>query len=108
MARLFTAERERLFAQSRHIGSATIGGAAFIDAGALTHRHHPLTAVRQVLTGASLAGSSAATDKCKADADCKVHSIVLCNFVELDCYGAHVNKDSNTATARTLTPMGLM
>lgn len=31
---------------------------------------------------------------CTADSDCKVHSIGVCDFVELDCYAAHVNQGS--------------
>ena len=31
---------------------------------------------------------------CTADSDCKVHSIGVCGFVELDCYAAHVNQGS--------------
>lgn len=34
---------------------------------------------------------------CKADADCKVHPVPLCDFVELGCYGAPVNKAASTA-----------
>ncbi len=31
---------------------------------------------------------------CSADSDCKVHTIGVCGFVELDCYAAHVNQGS--------------
>jgi hypothetical protein len=33
---------------------------------------------------------------CKTDTDCAVHPIRLCDFAELDCYAAHVNKGSST------------
>ncbi len=38
---------------------------------------------------------------CKANADCKVHRIVLCDFDELDCYAAHVNKAGSTSDLDT-------
>ena len=34
---------------------------------------------------------------CETNADCRVHRVVLCNFKELDCHAAHVNKARDTA-----------
>ena len=34
---------------------------------------------------------------CKTNADCVVHRVLLCDFDELDCHAAHVNKAGDTA-----------
>lgn len=34
---------------------------------------------------------------CKSNDDCKVHRLSVCDFRELDCYAAHVNKSGDTA-----------
>jgi hypothetical protein len=56
----------------------------------------PSTSDCQALKQAVL-GEAAKLAACKTDDDCKVHRISVCDFHELGCYAAHVNKAGDPA-----------
>lgn len=45
----------------------------------------------------NVVGEAAKLAACKTNDDCKVHHLSLCDFRELGCYSAHVNKSGDTA-----------